>query len=140
MAECDANYLRLMKLAPDLDAHDARELQLAVAGRSVLVRLRLVERCPYTSVVELTQAIAHDGLQFDLPLPRLVIRLYHDARSAEVVEFQNGRRFEAVYPYPNPEMRQRDEKAQINRFLGEYLSVCLAHGAATEITSLVAGG
>jgi hypothetical protein len=140
MAECDANYLRLMKLAPDLDACDARELVLTIAEQAMLVRIRLVERCPYTSLVELTQATAQGGLLFELPLPRLVIRLYHDTRSAEVVEFQNGRRFDAIYPYPNPEMRQRDEKAQINRFLGEYLSLCLSHGAATEETILVAGG
>jgi uncharacterized protein YqiB (DUF1249 family) len=140
MAECDANYLRLMKLAPDLDACDARELVLTIAEQAMLVRIRLVERCPYTSLVELTQATAQGGLLFELPLPRLVIRLYHDTRSAEVVEFQNGRRFDAIYPYPNPEMRQRDEKAQINRFLGEYLSLCLSHGAATEETILVADG
>jgi uncharacterized protein YqiB (DUF1249 family) len=140
MAECDANYLRLMKLAPDLDARDARELILTIAEQALLVRIRLVERCPYTSLVELTQATSQGGLLFELPLPRLVIRLYHDARSAEVVEFQNGRRFDAIYPYPNPEMRQRDEKAQINRFLGEYLSLCLSHGAATEETILVADG
>jgi hypothetical protein len=140
MAECDANYLRLMKLAPDLDLRDERALILTVASRDVHVRIRLLERCPYTSLVELSQATALSGLSFELPLPRLLIRLYHDARSAEVVEYQNGRRFAAVYPYPNREMRQRDEKAQINRFLGEYLSICLAHGAAAEETVLAAGG
>jgi uncharacterized protein YqiB (DUF1249 family) len=140
MAECDANYARLMKLAPDLDAREEREIALTIAGRSLRVRIHLVERCPYTSLVELTQATSLDGLLFELPLPRLLIRLYHDARSAEVVEFQNGRRFDPVYPYPNPTMRQRDEKAQINRFLSEYLSLCLSHGAATEETILVADG
>jgi uncharacterized protein len=67
-----------------------------------------------------------------LPAPRLKVRLYHDAKAAEVIEFQHARRFAAVYPYPNPEMRQPDEKAQVNRFLGEYLSMCLACGGALE--------
>src|SRR5262245_41216802 len=125
LAECDANYLRMMKLAPALDRSEQRELSLAIANEDVRVRVRLIERCPYTSLVELSQVSTHRN-GFDLRLPRLVIRLYHDARSAEVVEYQNGRRFAAVYPYPNPEMRQRDEKAQINRFLGEYLAICLA--------------
>jgi uncharacterized protein YqiB (DUF1249 family) len=129
-----------MKLAPNLDERDARVLILMIAEQSLLVRIRLVERCPYTSLVELTQVSALDGLHFELPLPRLLVRLYHDARSAEVVEYQNGRRFHPVYPYPNPEMRQRDEKAQINRFLSEYLSLCLSHGAAAEETILVADG
>ena len=139
LAECDANYLRMMKLAPALDRCDERELSLTIANEVVRVRVRLIERCPYTSLVELAQVSTHRGA-FDLGLPRLVIRLYHDARSAEVVEYQNGRRFAAVYPYPNPEMRHRDEKAQVNRFLGEYLAICLAHGADVGQTVLTAGG
>ena len=139
LAECDANYFRLMKLAPALDHDDERELSLAIADVDVRVRVRLIERSPYTSLVELAQVSAHHG-GFDLRLPRLVIRLYHDARSAEVVEYQSGRRFAAVYPYPNPQMRQRDEKAQINRFLGEYLSICLSHGADVGRSVLTAGG
>jgi len=139
LAECDANYLRLMKLAPALDLCDERALTLSIGNEDVRVRVRLLERCPYTSLVELAQVSASRGT-FDLRLPRLVIRLYHDARSAEVVEYQSGRRFAAVYPYPNPEMRQRDEKAQVNRLLGEYLSICLAHGADVGQTVLTAGG
>jgi uncharacterized protein YqiB (DUF1249 family) len=139
LAECDANYHRMMKLAPALDRSDERELSLTIANEEVRVRVRLVERCPYTSLVELSQVSTHRNA-FDVRLPRLLIRLYHDARSAEVVEYQNGRRFAAVYPYPNPEMRQRDEKAQVNRFLGEYLAICLAHGADVGQTVLTAGG
>jgi uncharacterized protein YqiB (DUF1249 family) len=141
MAECDANYVRLMKLAPDLrGCDDERALSLSLAEQDVTVRIRLVERCPYTSVLELTQGAAVMGLSFDLPQPRILIRLYHDARSAEVVEYQNGRRFSAVYPYPNAQMRQRDEKVQINRFLGEYLSVCLSHGAALKESAVASDG
>jgi len=140
MAECDANYLRLMKLAPDLDVRDVRALTLTLATQDVRVSFRLIERCPYTSMIELTQATSLDGLHFELPLPRMIIRLYHDTRSAEVVQYQNGARFDAVYPYPNREMRQRDEKAQINRFLGEYLSICLSHGADVEQPVLASGG
>lgn len=144
MAECDANYLRLMKLAPDLalevEGSDQRSLTLALAEQDVTVRFQLIERCPYTSLVELTQGAVPLSLTFPLPQPRIVIRLYHDARSAEVVEYQNARRFSAVYAYPNTEMRHRDEKVQINRFLGEYLSVCLSHGAALEESVVASGG
>lgn len=140
IAECDANYMRLMKLAPDLDGGETRSLSLALAEQDVTVCIRLMERCPYTSLIELAQDAAHTGLTFDLPRPRIVIRLYHDARSAEVVEYQNARRFNAVYVYPNLEMRHRDEKVQINRFLGEYLSVCLSHGAALEESAALSGG
>jgi uncharacterized protein YqiB (DUF1249 family) len=139
MAECDANYLRLAKLAPDLDDREERVLVLMLADRRVSVRIRLLERCPYTSLIEVSQHPWVEGLAFHLPAPRLMVRMYHDARSAEVVEFQDGRRFHPVYTYPNGEMRQRDEKAQINRFLAEYLSACLYHGFA-EDEAVVAGG
>ncbi len=149
IAECDANYMRLMKLAPDLapdslspgnTVGERRSLTLALAEQDVMVCLRLVERCPYTSLIELTQGTTATGLHFELPEPRIVIRLYHDTRSAEVVEYQNARRFSAVYAYPNAEMRQRDEKIQINRFLGEYLSICLRYGAALEESVVLSGG
>jgi uncharacterized protein len=140
MAECDANYLRLTKLAPDLDDREERALALVLADRRVTVRIRLLERCPYTSLIEVSQFPWLEGLAFHLPAPRLTVRMYHDARSAEVVEFQAGRRFHAVYAYPNDEMRQRDEKAQINRFLAEYLSACLYHGVAEDEAVVVGGG
>ncbi|MCZ6710736.1 MAG: DUF1249 domain-containing protein, partial [Gammaproteobacteria bacterium] len=64
--------------------------------------------------------------------PALKVRLYHDARSAEVVEYQREGHFRAVYDYPNRDMRLPDEKAQVNRFLGEFLSMCLTHGVSVH--------
>ncbi|HEY6600079.1 MAG TPA: DUF1249 domain-containing protein [Pseudomonadales bacterium] len=139
MAECDANYLRLVKLAPGLDDGEQRLLVLVVAERRITVRIALLERCPYTSLIEISQHPWLDGLAFELPAPRLLVRMYHDARSAEVVEFQTARRFHPVYAYPNDEMRHRDEKAQINRFLAEYLSACLYHGVAEDAQVVVGG-
>ena len=57
------------------------------------------------------------------------IRMYHDAKSAEVVEYQHQNRFHGSYEVPNRRMRQRDEKAQLNQFR-EYLRYCLAVGGA----------
>ena len=84
----------------------------------------MLERGPYTTLLRLTQEPAPPWSS----KPSLTIRLYHDARCAEVVEYQGKRHFRAVYDYPNEDMRHPDEKAQINRFLSEYLAVCLAHG------------
>ena len=140
MAECDANYVRLARLMPGLSARDERAFDVVVANLHLRVRMSVLERCPYTSLIELVECAADAGKAYAIPRPRLRVRLYHDAKTAEVVEFQNGRRFAAIYPYPNAEMRQPDEKAQINRFLGEYLSLCLIHGAAIEQPLLVASG
>ncbi len=137
MAECDVNYARMMKLLPRLADRDDHSFNLVIGGKQAEVTLRVQERCPYTSLVELIQHSVLNGLNFEVPALKIRIRLYHDARNAEVVEFQRSRRFDAVYPYPNPEMRHRDEKIQINRFLGEYLSACLTHGTSTEPSALV---
>lgn len=150
MAECDANYARLRALAPALCAPadgqkgfdpsepsaDACEFSLDMPGNRVELLVELVERSRYTTLVRFTQIgspVADvAGVSLNLAPPTMLIRLYHDARSAEVVEVRNETRFKEVYEYPNPRMRSRDEKAQVNRFLGEYLAMCLRYGLATE--------
>ena len=129
MAECDANYLRIEKLFPRLLEDDAVVFAVPIGKGRIEIKIEVLERSPYTTFLELTQA---DPDLVEYARPRLKVRMYHDAKSAEVIEYQNQRRFLAVYPYPNNGMRQRDEKAQINRFLGEFLSTCLAHGEAVE--------
>lgn len=134
MAECDANYLRLMKLFPSLREEDVNVFGVIVGALAERVRLTVRERGPYTTLVEVEQ-------QPRAPWnarPRMTVRLYHDARSAEVVEFHGARHFRPVYQYPNRHMHLPDEKAQVNRFLTEFLSLCLRHGVAE--TELVPAG
>jgi len=126
MAECDANYLRLMKLFPRLREEDVSLFGIALAQQPHRVRLEVLERGPYTTLIELRQLPESPWAM----QPHLRVRLYHDARSAEVVEFQGARHFRPTYVYPNNRMHLPDEKAQVNRFLSEFLSMCLAHGMA----------
>jgi hypothetical protein len=55
----------------------------------------------------------------------MTVRTYHDARVAEVLNFQHHSRFQAQYDYPNPRMFHTNEKQQINRFFNEWLDHCL---------------
>jgi len=129
MAECDANYLRLTKLFPGMAEVDRAAIGLDLNGHRLTVRMEVLERSPYTTLIRLSQ---HPEAPFN-HRASMTVRLYHDARSAEVVEYQGKKHFlRAVYDYPNADMRQPDEKAQINRFLGEYLAHCLSHGVAAE--------
>jgi hypothetical protein len=127
MAECDANYARLMKLFPALREKDVSTFGIVLGEQPHQVKLEVIERGPYTTLVELLRL---PEVPWN-PQPRMVVRLYHDARSAEVVECHGARHFRAVYDYPNERMHQPDEKAQVNRFLTELLSLCLRHGVAT---------
>ena len=134
MAECDANYLRVMKLFPQLRERTPSAFAVSLGGRCAQVSAEVAESSRYTTVIRLRQSP-------DAPWganPEFRVRLYHDARCAEVIEYQCAKHFNAVYPYPNAGMRQRDEKAQVNRLLGEFLAFCLRQGANAARESLLA--
>jgi uncharacterized protein YqiB (DUF1249 family) len=114
-----------MRLFPEYE----RQSVCVFAAGEVSVSLEVTARDRYTTDMRLRyQGMASApwvGSCFDL-------RLYHDARMAEVVHCSTSRRFEARYRYPNPEMLQRDEKFQQNRFATELMEFCLSHGRSLE--------
>ncbi|MBD9485296.1 DUF1249 domain-containing protein [Pseudomonas sp. PDM14] len=123
---CEANYARLLRLLPGMrDMHGERRVALSQGDQllGVLV-LQVLESCPYTTTLQVRQ---EHSLPW-LPVPKLEVRVYHDARMAEVTSAENARRFRSIYAYPNAAMHQPDEKTQLNLFLGEWLSHCLACG------------
>lgn len=124
-AVCEANFARLCRLMPDMAGRDELRIALAVSEKApqVLV-MRVLERCRYTTTLQLCHERRHDWL----PPPSMEVRLYHDVCMAEVVAVYNRRRFHGVYPYPNEQMLQPDEKYQLNHFLGEWLGFCQQHG------------
>ncbi|HEX5843323.1 MAG TPA: DUF1249 domain-containing protein [Pseudomonas sp.] len=131
-AACELNYARLMQLLPAMrEQPDLQPRRVALSqGEHLLgvLALEVVESCPYTSTIKVRQ---EHSLPW-LPVPQLEVRVYHDARMAEVIGAQSARRFRGIYPYPNAAMHQPDEKTQLNLFLGEWLSHCLACGHELE--------
>lgn len=133
LAVCDSNYLRILRLLPELEDGQLGAFRVvfgeeAVADGAPAATFKVEGRDRYTSVVALSQHAPSRGIA----ATRIKVRLYHDARCAEVIEFQGQRRFNSVYTYPNDEMRQPDEKAQVNRFLTEFLNLCLTRGVVRE--------
>ena len=130
-AACEANYARLLRLLPDMrEAQGERRVALSQGDLLLGVLLiRVTENCPYTTTLEVRQ---EHSLPW-LPVPQLEVQVYHDARMAEVISAEHARRFRSIYPYPNVFMHQPDEKAQLNVFLGEWLSHCLALGHEFEV-------
>ena len=123
-ATCESNYARLLQLFPDYETSNLREFHLAGGER---VRIDVVERCRYTTLMRVCQQGGDDWRI----APNFELRAYHDARMVEVTGFQSKRRVEARYDYPNPGMYARDEKAQQNVFLAEWLSHCLEQGRSS---------
>ena len=54
MADCDANYVRLMKLFPEMVQGDERKIGIHHVEDSVLT-LSVLEQTPYTTLVKLGQ-------------------------------------------------------------------------------------
>jgi len=132
-AACEGNYLRLNKLMPNFELGYetsfliSSDSSTSTALRRARIYLKVVESFKYTSTVEVIQ----EGLSPDwIQPPSMLVRLYHDARSAEVTCYQNQKRIQGRYEYPNPQMRMPDEKAQLNQFLAEWLTHCLKYGHA----------
>ena len=127
IALCDLNYHRLMMLIPDQTATEVKKIDIMTdSSVKAVVELSIQDRSKYTSVVSIEQK---PELKWGAN-PRLKVRLYHDTKSAEVIEYQDQNRFRSHYDFPNKRMRQTDEKVQLNLFLGEYLKFCLLTGAS----------
>lgn len=132
--QCEANYVRLLQLVADWDAFESLELAVDEAeSPTVLVKITRLERNPYTSTIMLDQ---QDVLLPWAKGPQLTVRVYHDARMAEVISWNRHRLIKPRYDYPNPQMYLPDEKAQLNQYLGECLSQCIAHGRTREPISI----
>lgn len=128
-AVCETNFARLCQLMPNMAQQDERRILLDTPdGSEQSLVMRVLERCPYTTALQLR----HERRRDWLPAPSMEVRLYHDVKMAEVVAAYNRRRFRGVYPYPNEQMLQPDEKYQLNRFLGEWLGYCQRHGLSSQ--------
>lgn len=129
MAECDANYWRLRRLLPDLECAPWRAFGLGLLnGLSSEVAIEVLERARYTTTLRLRHLAPGAWAR----VPEILVRMYHDARTAEVVACERERPLEGRYAYPNARMYHADEKAQLNAFLGEWLRHCLDHGHSLE--------
>jgi uncharacterized protein len=149
MAVCDANYIRLLKLLGNTRSINRRIFALPGLGKSqgtetdktqIAVSLEVLEEFKYTSTICIKQerlakgvtsiekitALEAEPAHYNSPV--MIIRVYHDAKTAEVTSFQNHTFFKTVYTVPNPHMYQRDEKEQLNLFLAEWLNLCINEG------------
>ena len=126
MSLCANNYLLLLKVqAEQTQLHQQRHFFI---NDYLAYTLSVKEVTRYTSLITFEQVIMEDNSLPSEFHPRMTIRLYHDARMAEVISNQDIRQVKPRYDYPNANMHQQDEKQQINQFLNEWLQLCLHMG------------
>jgi len=88
MAVYESNYLRLMRLIPELERLDGC-FRSRVAGDCDL-HVEILERCRYTVTLSLTYHLeTDDGLLMD---PDMTVRVYLDCRLAEVMSIGTRQR------------------------------------------------
>lgn len=144
-ADCEANYARLSRLMSCaggnvlFDGSEANGILLNVdlAGlEPTQVELQVSDRSRYTTTVDVRVYVSCFG---DSGCTNMSVRLYHDVNMAEVIACNKKRSKLASYQYPNDSMFQPDEKAQQNRFLAEWLGLCLSHGLCSNAPATVDG-
>jgi hypothetical protein len=157
LAVCEGNYHRILKLMPDLqknrDEAPTQQWRYAISGFNDKAETKGLELCiviaevaKYTTMINVCVTpsplvVCDVGVDEPINPPdsdnnllavlasySLDVRLYHDAQLAEVVSSRGCRQFAARHEYPNQQMHQRDEKAQLNQFLSELIGFCLVKG------------
>lgn len=126
----ELNYIRLRRLLPEADRLGGSAV--SVVPRGLDLHYRLIDRCRYTRTFVLTYRFDEaGGVQL---APDLQIRLYLDARLAEVISGVLHRHY-VHRDRPRPEEAMVDPgmgpvtaRWQLNRFLYKWLNFCLKQG------------
>lgn len=122
----EANYIRFRRLCPGLDGVTGHAV--SVIEDALDLHLRILERTTYTDTVILTSYLQGERCGFS-PDPNLRIRVYHDARQAEVLDagFAPGL-IDPIRGHSIDADSQLAASWRWNRFLYKWLGYCLHHG------------
>lgn len=120
------NYIYLRRLIPDVDRHADR--MVSTIDGSPDLHLEVTERCAYTTNVLLTHCF--DREQAPEVLPDLRVRIYHDARVAEVLPESSPQGFGGGRCAVLPSRGTLAWRWEVNRFLNRWLRYCLGEGHA----------
>lgn len=120
----EENYRLLTSLLPTPAGAEPARLVAPRSGQTLDVVP--VERGRYTDTLLLTRSFAAD--QRLLPDLSMKVRLYYDARVAEVLAYQDCHRIPPRYQVVEGGQFSRDERRQVNHLLHEMLRNCRARG------------
>ncbi len=117
MALYESNYLRLLRLLPELEQLDGC-FRSRVAGDCDL-HLEVLERCRYTVTLSLTYHLkTDDGLILD---PDITVRAYLDGRLAEAMMVGNRQRHMVLRKFLDEHRRELDLRWRRNIVLNKWL-------------------
>lgn len=124
MAIYESNYLRLLRLIPEIDRLDGC-FQSRVAGDCDL-HVEILERCRYTLTLSLTYHFeTNDGLLVD---PDMTVRAYLDGQLAEVMAVGNTQRHATLRKLVQEHHRELDRRWRRNVVLNKWLDYLSEQG------------
>lgn len=116
-----SNYQKLFKLIPDLLVY--RNHAVGYAVNHSALHVDVIDRSPYTMTVELTYRF-NKNLS-ELMEPAVRIRLYLDAKLAEVISDHARAAVSLVFKDPGHSYEIMHYKWRLNYFLHKWLDHCL---------------
>jgi uncharacterized protein YqiB (DUF1249 family) len=124
MALYESNYLRLLRLVPELDRVDGC-FRSRVAGDCDL-HLDIIERCRYTITLSLTYRFDSDeGILDD---PDMLLRAYLDGKLAEAMAIGKQQRHAALRRLAGAHARELDLRWRRNIVLNKWLDYLSEQG------------
>ena len=113
----EQNYIRLKKIVPDLNIADE---MISISDGHLDLYLSVTERCKFTTMFRMTYQLKQgDKVTYE---PDMQIRIYHDARIAEV-QNRLDRNHQRIFSGGS-----LDHKWKMNRFLYKWLGYCIFQG------------
>ena len=132
------NYIRLLDLIPNLDLLDGECVSEREGQRSLW--LRIIEQTPYSTLCDLHEYSANDGdaswQDGSIEEIALTLRVYHDARVADLLSYRNRFGGCEVFDAPVLQTPGLNKKRELNFFLWKWLGHCLAQGHKLSSGSL----
>lgn len=119
----ESNYRRFERLAPELDLPFERAQS---PGKSAVLYLQVLERCRYTTTVNLTYWFGQG--QHAHPDPDITMRLYRDAQLVEAIYCDARSRYASLAGVPDIDEAVLDSQWPRNLLLNKWLAYCLAQG------------
>jgi len=111
----EQNYIRLRKIAPDLDIADS---MISVSPGYMDLYLSVTERCKFTTMLRLTYHFkCREKVIYQ---PDMQLKIYHDARIVEVLD-RLDQKHKRIFSSDSI-----TQKWDMNRFLYKWLSFCIS--------------
>lgn len=118
---CESNYQKLFRLIPNLCSLSNNAIGYTLDKPPL--HLYVLERDRYTLTIELSYSFNH--LSAEQILPAVKIRVYLDARLAEVIRDYDRPAVNYVYKNPAAIREIQNYKWRLNYFLDKWLDHCL---------------